>query len=58
MILHLIEMDLNGMTGYIVKNKKTIYHETFRKIDDTHPSYSGHIDISNYIINFIRNEIK
>jgi len=55
---NLIEMDSGGMTEYMIKNKKTIYHETFRKIDDTHPGYSGHIDISNYIINFIRNEIK
>lgn len=55
---NLIEMDSNGMTGYMIKSKKTIYHETTGKIDDTHPSYSGHIDISNYIINFIQNEIK
>jgi hypothetical protein len=51
---NLIEMDSNGMTGYMNKSKKTIYHETFRKIDDTHPGYSGHIDIANHIINFIK----
>jgi hypothetical protein len=55
---NLIEMDLDGMYEYMIKSKKTIYHETAGKIDDMHPSYSGHIDISNYIINFIRNEIK
>ena len=55
---NLIEMMGGGIQEYIFKHKKTIYHETMAKIDDTHPSYSGHIDISNYIVNFIQNEIK
>jgi hypothetical protein len=49
-------MDLNGIQGYIVKNKKTILHETIGKIDDTHPGYSGHISIADTIIKFIENE--
>lgn len=53
---NLIEMDSNGMTGYMVKNKKTILHETFGKIEDTHPGYSGHISIADAIIKFIENE--
>jgi hypothetical protein len=51
---NLIEMDSNGMTGYVVKSKKTIQNETLGKIDDNHPGYSGHIDIANHIINFIK----
>jgi len=46
----------NGMAGYVWNNKKTIYHETSGKVDDKHPGYSGHIDIADYIINFIENE--
>ena len=55
---NLIEMMGGGIQEYIFKHKKTIYHETMAKIDDSHPGYSGHIDISNYIVNFIQNEIK
>jgi hypothetical protein len=57
---NLMEMDSygNGIGGYIYRNKKTIYYETLGKIDDTHPGYSGHIDIANHIINFIENDIK
>ena len=53
---NLIEMDSNGIQGYILKNKKTILHESFGKIDDTHPGYSGHISIADMIIKFIENE--
>ncbi len=53
---NLIEMHLYGMTGYVDSNKKTIKHETGGAIDDNHPGYSGHIDISNFIIDFIENE--
>jgi hypothetical protein len=54
---NLIEMiGDNGMAGYVWSNKKTIYHETLGKIDDKHPGYSGHIDIADYITNFIKNE--
>jgi hypothetical protein len=54
---NLIEMiGDNGMAGYVSHNKKTIYHETLGKIEDTHPGYSGHIDIADYITNFIENE--
>lgn len=55
---NLIEMMSGGIQEYIYKHKKTIYHETMGKIDDYHPGYLGHIDISNYIVNFIQNEIK
>ena len=52
---NLIEMiSNNGIAGYVWHNKKTIYHETSGKIDDKHPGYSGHIDIANHIINFIK----
>jgi hypothetical protein len=53
---NLIEMHPNGITGYIGLNKQTITNATNGKIDDAHPSYEGHDDISNYIINFIKNE--
>ena len=53
---NLIEMDSNGIQGYISKNKKTILHETNGKVDDTHPGYSGHIAIADMIIKFIENE--
>jgi hypothetical protein len=55
---NLIEMDIGGVTSYIRKNKETIQYATNNKIDDTHPSYEGHKSISNYIINFIENDIK
>ena len=51
---NLIEMSNSGMTGYVWKNKQTIHHESLGKIDDTHPGYSGHTDIADYIINFIK----
>lgn len=51
---NLIEMSDGGIAEYVGKNKKTIYHETLGKIDDGHPGYSGHIDIANHIINFIK----
>jgi hypothetical protein len=53
---NLIEMDLNGIQGYISKNKKTILHETVGKVDDSHPGYSGHISIADTIIKFIENK--
>lgn len=53
---NLIEMNERGILGYVIKNKKTIKHETSYKIDDSHPGYTGHIDIANHIINRIENE--
>jgi hypothetical protein len=53
---NLIEMYYTGIKGYVWKKQKTIYHETLGKIDDMHSGYSGHIDIANYIINFIKGE--
>jgi len=54
---NLIEMiSNNGIAGYVWYNKKTIYHETAGTIDDKHPGYTGHIDIANHIINFIKDE--
>lgn len=53
---NLIEMHINGMTGYINNTKKTIYHKTNGLIDDFHPSYEGHDDIANFILKFIENE--
>ena len=53
---NLIEMDLDGMQGYMLKNKKTISHETSGKIDDAHPGYLGHISIADMIIKFIENK--
>ena len=53
---NLIEMHNNGLTGYLYNNKQTITNATNGEIDDMHPSYEGHDDISNYIINFIKNE--
>lgn len=52
---NLIEMDSKGMTGYMIKNKKTILHETSGKINDTHPGYLGHISIADTVIKFIEN---
>jgi len=51
---NLIEMSSGGIAEYVAKNKKQIYHESLGKIDDGHPGYSGHIDIANHIINFIK----
>jgi hypothetical protein len=51
---NLIEMSDTGIAGYIWKHKKTIHHESLGKIDDNHPGYSGHIDVANHIINFIK----
>jgi hypothetical protein len=53
---NLISMHNKGVFGYVVENNKTIYADTNKKIDDYHPSYDGHIDIANYVINFINNE--
>lgn len=53
---NLIEMHLNGMTGYVNQNRKTIFYDTKGLIDDSHPSYDGHLDIANIIIEFIKNE--
>jgi hypothetical protein len=53
---NLIEMDLGGILGYIRKNKQTITCETFYKISDEHPGYTGHISISEFIINRIESE--
>lgn len=52
---NLMEMNENGMLGYVIQNKKTIKYETNNELDDVHPGYSGHIDIANFIINFIDN---
>jgi hypothetical protein len=53
---NLIEMHDNGMFGYIVSNKKSIYSDTNGAILDWHPSYDGHVDIANFILKFIKNE--
>jgi hypothetical protein len=53
---NLIEMHSNGMTGYVNENKKTIFYDTKGLIDDSHPSYDGHIDISKFVTNHIENE--
>jgi len=53
---NLIEMHDDGLIGYVYNNKQTITNATNGKIDDAHPSYEGHDAISNYIINFIKNE--
>lgn len=53
---NLIEIHDRGMTGYVVDNKKTIYHDTKGNISDYHPSYDGHSDIADFILNFINNE--
>ncbi len=53
---NLIEMHPIGITGYVGENKKTIFYDTKGMIDDSHPSYDGHIDIANFIINYIKNE--
>ena len=52
---NLIEMDSKGMTGYVSKNRKTIFHDTKGLINDSHPSYDGHIDIADVIVKFIEN---
>jgi hypothetical protein len=53
---NLIEMDIDGLLGYLYSNKQTIQNATNGKIDDNHPSYEGHVSIANYMINFIKNE--
>jgi len=53
---NLVEMHNDGLIGYLYNNKRTITNATNGEIDDMHPSYEGHDDISNYIINFIKNE--
>jgi len=53
---NLIEMDSKGMSGYVKKNRKTIFYDTKGLIDDSHPSYDGHIGIADVIIKFIENE--
>jgi hypothetical protein len=52
---NLIEIHSNGMYGYVIENKKTIFSDTKGLIDDSHPSYDGHIGISDEIIKFIEN---
>ena len=52
---NLIEIHSNGMYGYVIENKKTIFSDTKGLINDTHPSYDGHIGISDAIIKFIEN---
>jgi len=51
-----IEMHERGIYGYCASNKKTIFYDTNKMINDWHPSYSGHEMISNSIIEFIKNE--
>lgn len=53
---NLIEIHRRGMIGYVMDNKKTIYHNTNGSIIDYHPSYDGHSDIADFILNFINNE--
>lgn len=53
---NLIEMHDRGMYGYVFENNKTIFHDTNGAIEDWHPSYDGHIDIANFILNFINDE--
>lgn len=53
---NLIEMHPKGMLGYVVQSGKTIHSDTNGRIKDWHPSYDGHIDIANFILNFIKNE--
>jgi hypothetical protein len=53
---NLIEMHPNGIIGYVGQNKKTIFYDTKGSIDDSHPSYDGHILIADSIIKFIENE--
>lgn len=53
---NLIEIHPNGMFGYVITSSKTIYSDTKGKIEDLHPSYDGHIDIANFILNHIENE--
>ena len=52
---NLIEIHNNGMYGYVIENKKTIFSDTKGLIDDSHPSYDGHIGIADVIIKFIEN---
>ncbi len=53
---NLIEIHNRGMYGYVIDNKKTIYHDTNGGIVDYHPSYDGHNAIATFILNFIKNE--
>ena len=53
---NLIELHPNGIFAYVVETNQTIYSDTSGKITDWHPSYDGHISISNFILNFIQNE--
>lgn len=53
---NLIEIHNRGMIGYVMDNKKTIYHDTKGNISDYHPSYDGHSDIADFILKFINNE--
>jgi hypothetical protein len=53
---YLINVGDDGMHGYTLSNKKTIFHDTNGKIDDKHPSYGGHEILADLIINFIKNE--
>jgi hypothetical protein len=52
---NLMEMHVGGMFGYVASNNKSIYYDTNGTISDWHPSYDGHIDIANFILNFINN---
>lgn len=53
---NLIQMHKNGIFGHIYENKKNIKSDTNGLIDDLHPSYDGHIDIADFVINYIKNE--
>jgi len=53
---NLKEIHPRGMYGFVDELNLTIYADTNGWIKDWHPSYDGHIDIANFIINFIKNE--
>jgi len=53
---NLMEIHPRGMCGFVDELNLTIYADTNGWINDWHPSYDGHINIANFIINFIKNE--
>ena len=50
---NLISNDKEGILQKMIKDKKTIKHDSNGVIIDWHPSYDGHISIGNDIIKFI-----
>ena len=51
----LINTTSHSLVSYVINNKNTITYDTNNQINDNHPSYDGHINISKFIINHIEN---